>query len=231
MSDVVVLASGGINSTVVAVRARKSGNVYLLHADYGQPSAAGQRAAVRALADAIGGSFFTIELPHVPKIATVKRAANGRLSADPRSAPLIGAASQVPALASSLLSAGVQLAFRVGAESVQSGASEHANEIETESAPGAGSPDHRREFFYVAGLMFDQLQRSRTPIRIETPVIDLSRSEIVKLGHRDSVPFDLTYSCRAARDVACGQCPACTARARAFAGANLLDPAMTTASR
>jgi 7-cyano-7-deazaguanine synthase len=226
MPDTVVLASGGINSLVVAVRARPEGSVSLLHVDYGQPSAAGQRAAVRAQAEAIGAACFMVEFPQVPKIAAVRRSASGRLSTDPRNAPPIGPVAQVPALAAGLLSSAVQLAFRVGAEVVQSGASEHANEIETESAPGGGTPDHRREFFYLSNLMFEQLQRSRTPIRIDAPLIDLSRGEIIKLGHRDQAPFDLTYSCRAARDAACGECPSCIARARAFAEAKLSDPAL-----
>jgi len=227
MPDSVVLASGGINSTVVAARARQSGEVCLLFADYGQPSAAGQRAAVRAISEAIGAGFAAIEMPQVAKIAMIKRGAGGRIAHEAYAAASIGAVGQTPALAVGLLSAGVQLAYRVGASRVLVGASELANELETESAPGAGSPDHRREYFYLAGLMVEQLQRSRTPITFEAPVIDLSRAEIIKLGHRDGVPFDLTFSCRASRDVACGQCAACLARVKAFAAANLIDPALS----
>lgn len=229
MPDVVVLASGGINSTVAAVRAAKTGSVFLLHADYGQASAVGQRAAVRAIADALGAGAGAIELPHVAKIAGTKRATSGKVATDPKAAPALGPASQVPGLAVALLSAGVHFAHRVGASAVMSGASEQANEIEVESAPGGGAPDHRREFFYLAAMMFEQLQRSRSPIAIETPLIDLSRGDIIKLGNRDGAPFDLTYSCRAARDVACGQCAACAARAKAFAAAGLVDPAQAGA--
>jgi len=230
MADVVVLASGGINSLVAAVRAQRAGNaVHLLHADFGQVSSVGQRAAVRAIAEAIGATLTSIELPHVLKIAANKCTPAGKLVSEATADGLAGGASHVPGLAAALLSAGLQLATRVGASAVVSGASELANEQETESAPGCGVPDHRREFFYLAGMMFEHLQRSRTPIRIETPLVDLSRGEIIKLGHRDCAPFDLTYSCRAARDVACGQCACCVARAKAFAAANLLDPALAGA--
>jgi len=228
MPDVVVLASGGINSTVAAVRARSAGKAYLLHADFGQPSSVGQRAAVRAIADAIGAAAGLIELPHVAKIAGVKRSASGKVAIDPKAGPALATVGQVPGLAVALLSAAMHFAYRVGATAVISGASEQANEIEMEAAPGGAQPDHRREFFYLAGMMFEQLQRSRTPISIESPLIDLSRGEIIKLGNRDGAPFGLTYSCRAARDVACGQCPACAARAKAFAAAGLVDPALAS---
>jgi 7-cyano-7-deazaguanine synthase len=78
--------------------------------------------------------------------------------------------------------------------------------------------------------MLEQLQRAKTPISLEAPLIDMSRAEIIKLGHRFNTPFDLTYSCREARDVACGECTGCSARAKAFQEAGLLDPAMRAAA-
>jgi 7-cyano-7-deazaguanine synthase in queuosine biosynthesis len=140
MPDTVVLASGGINSLVVAVRARPEGSVSLLHVDYGQPSAAGQRAAVRAQAEAIGAACFMVEFPQVPKIAAVRRSASGRLSTDPRNAPPIGPVAQVPALAAGLLSSAVQLAFRVGAEVVQSGRASTPTRSRPNRLPGAARP-------------------------------------------------------------------------------------------
>ncbi len=228
MAEVVVLTSGGINSSVAAVCAQQAGPVHLLHVDFGQVAAAGQRAAVRALADALGAGFTGLDMPHVSKVAGIARDGAGR--AERQAAVRIDRVSSVPGLMPALLSAGVQLAHRLGATVVQTGASEHADELETESAPGRGSPDHRRDFFYLYQVMLEQLQRAKTPIRLETPLIDLSRSEILKLGQRSKTPFDLTYSCREARDAPCGQCNGCTARARAFKEAGLLDPARSGAT-
>lgn len=228
MADVVILASGGINSGVAAVRGRHAGAVHLMHADFGQVAAAGQRAAVRALADALGAGFTGIELPHVSKLASIPRDGSGR--PDVHANPRLDRASGIPGLMPLIISAGVQLGHRLGATAVHSGASEHADEIETEAAPGRGSPDHRRDFFYLYQVMLEQLQRAKSPIRLEAPLIDMSRAEIIKLGHRYNMPFDLTYSCREARDVACGQCGGCSARSRGFKDAGLVDPAMHAAS-
>jgi 7-cyano-7-deazaguanine synthase len=130
-----------------------------------------------------------------------------------------------------LLAAAVHLAQRLGATAVWTGASELADEIETESAPGQGTPDHRRDFFYLQGVMIEQLQRTKSPITIETPLIDLCRADILKLGTRYDTPFDLTYSCRTGRTTACGACPSCESRAKAFEAASLIDPTRQAESR
>jgi 7-cyano-7-deazaguanine synthase len=231
MPHTVILASGGINSTVAAVRARKGGAVHLLHADYGQPAATAQRLAVESIAEAIGAGFTRTAFPHVVEFAKLRKSAGGSVIAtgDISKAGLQHA-SQVPGLMSILLAAAVHLAQRLGANAVHVGASELADEIETDSAPGQGTPDHRREFYYLQGVMYEQLQRTKTPVAIETPLIDLSRADILKLGTRYETPFDLTYSCHRGQTSPCGDCPGCQARTRAFEAAGLLDPAREAAS-
>ena len=199
------------------------------HADIGQRAAGAQRGAARTLADAIGADFTDVELPHVARIMALQRPSTTATDAGGQapSAHALNTISRVPALMSVLLGAAVQLAHRVGASVVQTGTSELADEIETESAPGQGSPDHRREFHYLFNVMLEQLQKVKSPIRLETPLIDLSRDEIIKLGMRYHTPFDLTYSCQEGQHLPCGSCPSCTARAKAFKAADLLDPAVT----
>jgi 7-cyano-7-deazaguanine synthase len=63
------------------------------------------------------------------------------------------------------------------------------------------------------------------PIAIRTPLIDRSKSEIVRLGVEHGAPLQLTWSCYRGGDRPCGTCDACVLRARGFADAGVADPA------
>lgn len=229
MAKCVVLCSGGISSSVVAAQAAREYEVNLLHVDFGQQAAAVQRSAVLEITKALDGDAIEIDLPHIVGIAGLQKATAANQNAANQdqgapSVPLITLAS-VPLLMSELLSAAAQVAQRIGAESVLVGSSEAANEIETESAPGRGAPHHRRDYYYLFARMIEMSVGVRNPVRLETPVGDLARDEIIKLGSRYDTPFDLAYACQTGTETACGQCPDCNARDHAFERAGFLDPA------
>jgi 7-cyano-7-deazaguanine synthase len=64
------------------------------------------------------------------------------------------------------------------------------------------------------------------PIRIRTPLIDLSKSQIIRLGLSLGVDFELTQSCYdpANDGAACGRCDACQLRLKGFRDAGAADP-------
>jgi 7-cyano-7-deazaguanine synthase len=66
--------------------------------------------------------------------------------------------------------------------------------------------------------------RPATDIRIETPLIHLSKRGIVKRGAELNAPFHLTWSCYRESQAACGVCDSCALRLRAFREAGLEDP-------
>jgi 7-cyano-7-deazaguanine synthase len=66
--------------------------------------------------------------------------------------------------------------------------------------------------------------RPETNITIETPLIYLKKSDIVKRGMELHAPLDLTWSCYRDSDTACGVCDSCALRLRAFQEAGLDDP-------
>ena len=72
--------------------------------------------------------------------------------------------------------------------------------------------------------MIDIGTKPETRIEIVTPVIQLRKSEIVKLGAELGAPLEMSWSCYKSEDVACGECDSCALRLRGFREAGLRDP-------
>jgi 7-cyano-7-deazaguanine synthase len=66
----------------------------------------------------------------------------------------------------------------------------------------------------------------QVPMAIETPIIQMSKKEIVQLGLRLKAPLELTWSCYQAGNVPCGRCDSCVLRAKGFQEAGVTDPAL-----
>ena len=66
--------------------------------------------------------------------------------------------------------------------------------------------------------------KPETKIKIETPIIYLSKSEIVNEGTELGAPLNLTWSCYQNEDEACGVCDSCAFRLRGFQQAGVEDP-------
>jgi 7-cyano-7-deazaguanine synthase len=96
----------------------------------------------------------------------------------------------------------------------------------------SGYPDCRPEFIHAFEHMSDLATKAgvegRTRISIRTPLIQLSKADIVRLARQLGVPFELTLSCydpdTAGRP--CGACDACLLRAKGFREAGIADPAL-----
>ena len=94
----------------------------------------------------------------------------------------------------------------------------------------SGYPDCRPEFIAaferMANLATKAGVEGRTRIQIHTPLIELSKSEIIKLGRELGVDFGLTHSCYDPDDRGrpCGLCDSCRLRLKGFADAGLQDP-------
>ena len=92
----------------------------------------------------------------------------------------------------------------------------------------SGYPDCRPEFIQLFQQLADYSTKASVAdgrkIKIETPLIQLSKQEIVKLGVRLAAPLELTTSCYRGGDVACGTCDSCLLRLKGFAEAGLKDP-------
>jgi len=88
----------------------------------------------------------------------------------------------------------------------------------------SGYPDCRPEFYRAFEEAIRQGTRPETDLRIVTPVIAMTKAEIVRRGRQLDAPFELTWSCYQAEDEACGACESCLLRLKGFAEAGVEDP-------
>ncbi|MGB2959259.1 MAG: 7-cyano-7-deazaguanine synthase QueC [Bacteroidota bacterium] len=212
----VVLASGGMDSLVTVAIAREECDLALLHLGYGQRTEHRERKAFHDIADfykvahrlvvpmkhlaMIGGSSLTdAALPVSP----------ANLEADEIPS------SYVPFRNANMLSVAVSWAEVLEASAVYIGA------VEEDSS---GYPDCREEFYTLFNALVQKGTRPATQITVRTPVIRLSKADIVRKGVRLGAPFQLTWSCYKQEDVACGVCDSCALRLRGFQLAGEEDP-------
>jgi 7-cyano-7-deazaguanine synthase len=227
MSDsrkAVVLLSGGMDSCVSTAIARERHgaiNVALLHAGYGQRTAARERRAFIEIADfysmrdrlivqldhfrAIGGSALTDARIAVPENELNSPTPHGS------SVPV----TYVPFRNAHFLSVAVSWAEAIGAGAIYIGAV---------AEDSSGYPDCRPEYYRAFQEVVRAGTRPETRIEIVTPVITLKKSEIIRRGVELGAPLHLTWSCYQSEDAACGVCDSCLLRLKAFSQAGVPDP-------
>ncbi len=214
----VVLLSGGLDSATCLAIARARGyQCYGLSLDYGQRHRV-ELDAARRVADALGAREH--------KVVTVDlRAIGGSALTDARMAvpeqPTQGIPSTyVPARNTLLLALGVGWAEVLGVPDLFIG----VNAVDY-----SGYPDCRAVFIAA----FQEVARLGTragveghPTRIHTPLIDLSKAEIIQEGVRLGLDYSVTVSCYQADEAgrACGVCDSCRIRAQGFQDAGIPDP-------
>lgn len=91
----------------------------------------------------------------------------------------------------------------------------------------SGYPDCRPQFiraFQEAVNQGTAASDKGTQIKIEAPLINLTKAEIVKIGVQNNAPLHLTTSCYQGGEKACGQCDSCLLRLKGFREAGLKDP-------
>lgn len=221
--NAVVLLSGGADSSTVLAVARRDGfNVYALTFAYGQRHAAELKAASRVAARfgvaehkvveidlrTFGGSALTSDLS-VPKDRAISDMSEG--------IPI----TYVPARNTIFLSYALALAEVVNASDVYIG----VNALDY-----SGYPDCRPEYIAAFEAMANLATKAGvegTRLKIHTPLISLTKAEIVALGTSLGVEFGETSTCYDPNSLglACGRCDACQLRLKGFAEAGLTDPA------
>ncbi len=210
MKKCIVLLSGGIDSTTTLYYAKKHGyKCYALIFDYGQRHAKEIRSAVKiAKAAKVPYQILKIKLPWKGSSLLVTRYPL------PVSRPMktIGKgipSTYVPGRNTIFLSFAVSYAEAVGAKAVFIG----ANAIDF-----SGYPDCRPGYYRAFRKVIGRGTRAKK-IRIVTPLINLKKSQIIRLGLKLGAPLDLTWSCYKGGKLPCGVCDSCRLREKGFAEA------------
>ena len=226
MSNAVVLLSGGLDSYTAAAVAKRDGfDLYALSINYGQRHIRELEAA-RAVSHslqvkkhlelnidltAIGGSSLTSSAIAVPKDQAI----------DPKVIP----STYVPARNTIFLSLALGWAEVLGAADIYIG----VNALDY-----SGYPDCRPEFIHA----FEHVARLATragvegrPLTIHTPLIALSKAQIIALGLSLGLDYGLTHSCYDPLPGGrpCGHCDSCQLRAAGFAEVGASDPLLARA--
>jgi 7-cyano-7-deazaguanine synthase len=214
----IVLLSGGLDSSTVLAMARaRDFECYALSVHYGQRHSA-ELTAARQIAASLGAREHRLMGVDLAGIG-------GSALTDPGVAipesPTTGIpVTYVPARNTLLLSLALGWAEVVGAGDIFVG----VNAVDY-----SGYPDCRPEFIEA----FERLARLATKagvegarFRIQAPLIDMSKADIIRAGTALGVDFSMTVSCyQAGPDgAACGKCDSCRLRAAGFAAAGIADP-------
>jgi 7-cyano-7-deazaguanine synthase len=212
----VILVSGGMDSAVTAAIAARDYNLSFLHLNYGQRTQAKEQQCFYDLAARLGvNSKLVVDVGFLKQIGgsslTDEKIAVSRADLNRDGIP----ASYVPFRNANLLSIAVSWAEVVGAAKIFIGA------VEEDSS---GYPDCRKEFYEAFDRVIEVGTKPDTQIQIVTPVIDLKKHQIVSRGVELAVPFELTWSCYQAEDLACGICDSCALRLKGFEQAGVTDP-------
>lgn len=85
-------------------------------------------------------------------------------------------------------------------------------------------PDCRPEFIEAASRAAELGTATFGDVKITAPFVNISKDEIVRIGHRFGAPFSLSWSCYKGGDTHCGRCGTCVERAEAFHLAGVDDP-------
>ena len=212
----VVCVSGGMDSAVTAALAAREHRLAFLHANYGQRTEAKELACFHALADHLGaGRRLVVDFSDLRQIggSSLTDTAIPVREGEPMDG--VVPSSYVPFRNAHLLAAAVSWGEVIGARAIFLGA------VWEDSS---GYPDCRPEFYRAFEEAVRLGTRPETSLRIVTPVIAMTKAEIVRQGLALGVPFGKTWSCYRAEEAACGACESCRLRLRGFREAGAPDP-------
>ncbi|MDP2645607.1 MAG: 7-cyano-7-deazaguanine synthase QueC [Desulfobacterales bacterium] len=219
----VVLSSGGIDSTTAMAIARQEGySIYSLSFFYGQRHRV-ELAAAKKIASVfgvqkhlvlnldlkkIGGSALTAEID-VPKFR-----GQDRIS---KEIPV----TYVPARNTIFLSCALGWAEVVGASDIYIG----VNILDYSGYPDC-RPEYIAAFERMANLATKAGVEGKMKFRIRTPLIGMTKAQIIQKGMELQIDYTLTHSCYDpdAEGLACGQCDSCILRRKGFEEAGVQDP-------
>lgn len=219
MKKAVILLSGGLDSATTLYAAKKKGyKPYCLIFDYGQRHSK-ELVSAKKIAEKAGALYKVVKISLPWKGSSLldkNKPLPCRKGCDITEDKI--PSTYVPARNTIFLSFALSYAESIRACDIFIG----ANALDY-----SGYPDCRPEYFKVfnrLSLFATKTGIDKKPIVIRTPLINLKKSEIIGLGIKLGVPYELTWSCYKGSKRPCGKCDSCKIRSSGFAQAGLKDP-------
>lgn len=211
----IVLVSGGMDSCVTAAIANQEYELIFLHTNYHQRTEKRELKVFNDIAD-----YYNVKKRIIVDLGFLKQVGgssltNENIKVEKASQKMNGIPSTyVPFRNANILSQAVSWAEVLDTDAVFIGA------VEQDSP---GYPDCRKVFYEAFNRVVQLGTKPETNIKIVTPLIEMKKSEIVKLGAELNAPLHLTWSCYTGEVKACGECTSCLLRIKAFEEAGIKD--------
>jgi 7-cyano-7-deazaguanine synthase len=239
-----VLLSGGLDSTTLAAWAKQRGyDLVAVTVRYGQAHAREVEAA-RKVAEALGIRQRLVDVAFFKDLAWYSALTHPEQFALPEDRTPERMAQDIPVtyvplrntffltLGAALLESEVLDAIE--RQGVAPAEVEAALFIAANAIDYSGYPDCRPEYYQAAAETLRLGSKLGTQygvaFKIETPLIDKTKAQIVALAQEVGAPLALTWSCYEGGAEPCGRCDSCLLRAKGFAEAGIADPAMPKAT-
>ena len=216
MHRAIVLVSGGMDSLVTAaIAASECDELNFLHINYGQTTQAKELECFLALCEHFKPKRqYQMDLMWLSQVGGSSLTDSSLVIEDHNGKPEIPN-TYVPFRNANLIGAAVSWAEVIHANRIYIGA------VEEDSS---GYPDCREDFFRALQLAISKGTKTPNPIIIKTPVLHLSKSQIIRKGLELGAPFEHSWSCYRDNNLACGTCDSCFLRLKAFREVGIQDP-------
>ena len=238
----VTLLSGGLDSTTVSTIAKERvEHLWAITFHYGQSNAK-EVSSAKKITDILGIKHRILDISFLSEISWYSALTSPDSFASPSSRTIEEIGHGVPityvpmrnlifmSLAAAFLES--QVLHALETENIPPSDVEAVIYIAPNALDYSGYPDCRPEFYERLQHTFDKGSKLSTvygiSLKVETPIINLSKAEIAALGMKIGAPLEHTWSCYGSLEKPCGHCDSCILRAKGFAKAEITDPLLAS---
>ena len=215
----IAVLSGGLDSTVATAYFKDEYDLHALTFNYGQRSAKMEIKSAKAIGEKLNIEHTVIELPWLKNLGKSALTSNNKVPE--LRFDQLDDKSVCDETARKVWVPGRNIVFTAIATSFAEASGAETIIVGWDKEEATTFPDNSKDFLNA----FNNVLEIGTldNIKIEAPVIEMDKNDIVKLGVKIDAPLDLSYSCYMGEEVHCGVCESCMRRRRAFKLANVND--------
>ena len=212
----ICILSGGMDSTLASYIAKNEGyEIIAVHFNYGQRTQDRELKAFRDICDDLGIlEKYEIDIPFFTQIGA------SALTDKNIDVPTGGIEAGVPITYVPFRN-GIFLSITAAIAEKEAATAMYIGVVQEDSS---GYPDCTDEFIKDITKAINQGTKEETKIEIKTPLVHLTKAQIVQEAIKLNVPLEHTWSCYKEEEEACGVCDSCRLRLNGFKLANTVDP-------